>query len=402
MVVLVLLQGLALLLVIARLLPGRRRRAPVAPMPEGVTGTSVSVIVATLNEARRIPPCLAGLAAQGEPLREVIVVDSHSTDGTDRLVRAMAERDARFRLVHDPPLPPGWVGKVWALQHGLGEATGEWVLGVDADTEPAPGMVAAVVHAAESLGYDVVSFAPRFAGMSVAEQWVQPSMLLTLVYRFGAAGRKAPPPDRVMANGQCFLARRRLLLAHDGYAVARLSWADDVTLARTLARAGARVGFLDGSRLYRVRAYESLGHMWREWGRSFDLSDATTRARQWLDVAFIVLAQGLPWPLLLLLAGGVLSSATPVGRGLLVVNGALVAIRVLMLGALRGSYERRTIGFWLSPLADPLAAWRLVLSTVWRPRGWRGRTFALEPASAHAVPISGAAPSSAGQEGAGR
>ena len=39
-------------------------------------------------------------------------------------------------------------------------------------------------------GRDVVSFAPRFAGMTAAEQWLQPSMLLTLVYRFGAAGRR--------------------------------------------------------------------------------------------------------------------------------------------------------------------------------------------------------------------
>lgn len=379
--VLAALQALALLLVIVRLLPGRRRRPPVAPIldsrPEGVRSSSVSVVVATLNEARRIGPCLAGLERQGEPLREVIVVDSHSKDGTAELVRAFAARDPRFRLVNDPPLPAGWVGKVWALQHGLGEATSDWVLGIDADTEPQPGMVAAVVHAAETLRYDVVSFSPQFADMTAAEQWLQPSMLLTLVYRFGAAGMTEPPPDRVMANGQCFLARRDVLLANGGYEVSRQSWADDVTLARSLASRGMRVGFLDGSRLYKVRAYDSMGHMWREWGRSFDLSDATTRLRQWGDVAYIVLAQGLPWLLLLAFALGLLSAQPPAGLALLRINQVLVGIRLLMLLALWGSYERRTIGFWMSPLADPVAAWRLVLSTVRRPTGWRGRTFTL-------------------------
>lgn len=371
------LQLAALVLLAWRLAPGWRRRPAVLPLPEGREGASVSVVVATLNEARRIAPCLAGLHAQGAPLQEVIVVDSHSSDGTDAMVREMAARDPRFRLVHDAPLPSGWVGKVWALQCGLAEATGEWVLGVDADTEPHRGMVAAVVRAAEALRYDVVSFSPQFAGMTASEQWLQPSMLLTLVYRAGAAGVADPSPDRVMANGQCFLARRSVLLAHGGYELARASWADDVTLARALAARGVRVGFLEGSRLYKVRAYESVRQMWREWGRSFDLSDATTLRRQWSDVAFITLVQGLPWLVLAGAAMGRLPVGTLAGLALLRTSQVLVAIRILMLFALWGSYERRTMGYWLSPLSDPVAAWRLLLSTVRRPSAWRGRSFTL-------------------------
>lgn len=367
-------QGGALVLLAARLAPGRTRRPPVQPIPDGVDGTSVSVLVPSYNEAKRIGPCLEGLSRQGKPVREILVIDSRSTDGTDTLVSDASVRDPRIRLLNDPPLPPGWVGKVWALQHGLHEATGDWVLGVDADTAPVPGMVAGVIDAAQRGHYDVVSFAPRFAGMTATEQWLQPSMLLTLVYRFGAAGAKDPPPDRVMANGQCFLARREVLVAHGGYEAARASWADDVSLARHLAASGLKVGFLDGSRLYDVRAYESLGHMWREWGRSFDLSDATTRARQWFDVLFVVLVQGLPLPLLIVLGvAGV--PATTGGRVLLWLNVALVSIRALMTLALVGSYARRTPGFWLSLTSDPVAAVRLILSSLKRPRQWRGRAF---------------------------
>ncbi|MBC7897503.1 MAG: glycosyltransferase [Cytophagaceae bacterium] len=367
------LQGAALLLVLARLAAGRTRRPPVEPRPEGLNDTSVSVIVPTYNEAARVGRCLAGLAVQGAPLEEIIVVDSRSTDGTDAVVREASMRDPRIRLVNDPPLPEGWVGKVWALQHGLSHATGEWVLGVDADTDPQPGMVAAVVAAARDARCDVVSFSPRFAGMTVAEQWVQPSMLVSLVYRTGAAGVRRPDPDKVLANGQCFLARREVLLAHGGYEAARLSWADDVTLARSLARRGIAVDFLDGSKLYDVRAYTSAAHMWREWGRSFDLSDATTRARQWLDVAFVMLVQGLPAPLLLLAATGAINVFSGAGQALLWLNVAVFAIRLLMLGALKASYAEHSVGYWLSPLADPLAALRLVLSTLKRPRQWRGR-----------------------------
>src|SRR5437660_5934475 len=132
MLVLLVAQLAALLTLLARLAPGRTRRPPAEPRPGGAPAGSVSAIVATLNEARRIGPCLSGLSRQGPELREVIVVDSRSSDGTDALVRDAGADDSRIRLVNDPLLPDGWVGKVWALQHGLSLAGGEWVLGVDA------------------------------------------------------------------------------------------------------------------------------------------------------------------------------------------------------------------------------------------------------------------------------
>ena len=256
--------------VLGRLLPGRRRAPPPTPLVDAddprralVGAARVSVVVAALNEAHRIGPCLAGLLAQGPEVSEILVVDSRSTDGTRELVLEAARRDPRIRLLTDDPLPAGWMGKVWALETGLRHARGEWVLGIDADTEPVPGLVAAVVGAARCNRYDAVSFAPRFAGQTAGERWLQPAMLATLVYRVGAAGDGGQDPERVMANGQCFLARREVLKRHGGYAPARQSWCDDVTLARHLARRGHRVGFLDGSRLYRVRSYSSAAQAWR-------------------------------------------------------------------------------------------------------------------------------------------
>ncbi len=371
------LQVVAAAVLLVRLLPGRRRLPPAPPVDDrSADRARVSVVVATLNEAERIGPCLAGLARQGATMREVLIVDSRSTDGTAALVADAGRRDPRFRVVSDDPLPPGWVGKVWALQHGLSEVSGEWVLGIDADTEPLPGMVAGVLAAAEREGYDAVSFGPRFAGQVAAERWLQPALLTTLVYRFGAPGATVAP-DRVMANGQCFLARRDVLLRHGGYSAARASWADDVTLARHLARGGASVGFLDGSRLIIVRAYRSAGEMWREWGRSIDVTDGTTIGRQWLDVAYLVLVQAAPLPVLLIAAGLAArgESPGPVATAAIVVNAVLLGIRLCFQLALAPSYTVTGPPFWLAPLADPLAVLRIVLSTLRRPTRWRGRRY---------------------------
>ncbi len=360
----------------ARLMGGRTRRPPEAPRPKGRQGEGLTMVVATLNEAKRIGPCLRGLEAQGAPVTEILVVDSGSTDGTRELVLAAAQRDSRIRLLTDPPLPQGWIGKAWALQYGTEQAVNAWVLGMDADTEAVPGCAAAVLSAAKREGFDAVSFSPRFDGQTAAERWLQPALLVTLIYRSGAVGDPRVKPERVIANGQCFLLKRDVLLAHGGYAPVRDSFAEDVSLVRHLARAGVPVGFLDGSRLYSVRSYTGIAQMWREWGRSLDLKDATSAGRQSIDTIFVALAQGLPWPLALtLLVLWPSIPASPARTLLSVSTGVLLGIRWMLLFALRGSYARRGVTWWLSPFADPIAAVRLVISSLRRPKQWRSRTY---------------------------
>jgi dolichol-phosphate mannosyltransferase len=377
---LALVQSLLALVLLARLSGGRSRRPPEAPQPEGLDGESLTMVVATLNEAHRVAPCLAGLSAQGTPVREILVVDSGSTDGTRELVQAAAAKDARIRLLTDPPLPRGWIGKAWALQYGTEQASSPWVLGMDADTAATPGCAAAVLAAARREGFDVVSFAPRFDGQTAAERWLQPALLVTLIYRSGAAGDPRVKPERVIANGQCFLAKRETILAHGGYEPVKDSFAEDVSLVRHLAKRGVSVGFLDGSRLYRVRSYTGIAQMWREWGRSLDLKDATSPLRQVWDTLFVIGAQGLSLPLAIALAAAWPSlEPSPWRSALAVTTGILLAIRWLLLVAIAPSYERRGVTWWLSPLADPFAALRLVISTLTRPKSWRTRSYSSSP-----------------------
>ncbi|MEM7595292.1 MAG: glycosyltransferase family 2 protein, partial [Cyanobacteria bacterium P01_A01_bin.83] len=39
------------------------------------------------------------------------------------------------------------------------------------------------------------------------------------------------------------------------------------------------------------------------------------------------------------------------------------------------SYAGSSTFFWLSPLADPLAVWRIFLSSLSQPKQWRGRNY---------------------------
>lgn len=380
-VLLLLVQLPAIAILLARLLQGPKRRPPLQPqaaVPD-LLGT-VSVVVPTLNEAARVQPCLAGLSRQSYELREVIVVDSHSADGTPDLVKAQQQRDPRFRLIQDDPLPPDWVGRPWALHTGFLHSSehSQWILGVDADTRPKPGLIASLVAAAIAADYDLVSLSPQFILQSPGEFWLQPALLMTLIYRFGPSGAGEGSAERVMANGQCFLCRRSLLADLGGYSSAKQSFCDDVTLARYAAAQGAKVGFWDGANLIQVRMYEGLAETWREWGRSLDLKDACSPGQKWGDLAFLLFVQALPW-LAMPLAGLAywLQPSLPV-LGVLLANASLLVMRFALLIAIAPSYAPDQPGrwaFWLSPLADPLAVLRIYLSSVRTPTQWRGRVY---------------------------
>jgi dolichol-phosphate mannosyltransferase len=381
---LLLLQLPATALLMSRLIKGPSRIPPLEPdSPTLDLLGACTAVVPTLNEAERITPCLEGLSHQSYELREVVVVDSYSVDGTGDLVKAAAEKDPRFRLINDDPLPPGWVGRPWALNWGFLASSQkcEWILGIDADTQPHPGLIASLLKTAAAGNYDLISLSPQFILKHPGELWLQPALLMTLVYRFGPTGTGGDVPERVMANGQCFLCKREVLVALGGYEVAKGSFCDDVTLARYAAAQGFKVGFLDGAKVLKVRMYEGAIETWNEWGRSLDLKDAASSGQIWGDLWLLLAVQGLPVPIVLwyLLSGSLPAIALSGQFGLWGLNVFLVAVRSALCLAIAPSYDTTEASgkwlFWLSPLADPLAFLRILISAFNQPTQWRGRQY---------------------------
>ena len=200
----------------------------------------------------------------------MIVVDDRSSDGTAALARSLGAR-----VVEGAELPPGWVGKPWALQQGLEAARGDVVVSLDADTRAGAG--AARARWTRRCGdADWVTCGPRFVCESAGERWLHPSMLAGLVYRFGPSDVPAPP--RIVANGQCTAVVRERLLAVGGYAAAAGHMTDDSAQARALARAAWRVAFRDAGDLLEVEDARVGAEVWREWGRSLSLPGVEPRA----------------------------------------------------------------------------------------------------------------------------
>ena len=344
-------------LAVSRLARAARRRPPVVVEGATVPTTTISVVIPAREEAARIRPLLEAL--RGDPtVAEVLVVDDESRDGTAELAGRLGAM-----VLAGAPLPAGWVGKPWALDQGLRAATGEWVVTMDADVEPARGLPGSLVGRAIRDGLDLVSVAGRFACPTPALRWLHPALLTTLVYRFGPAGAvHAPRPTRVLANGQCTAFCRQALLDAGGYDRVAGHLTDDIALARHLAARGWRTALLDGTSALTVRMHDDAADAWRHWGRSLPMPDATAPGPQLIDLATLLVAQALPLPRLLLGRGDALDVA-------------LLAVRLGTLAGTRRAYERADLPYWLSPLADPAAVVRVVWGAVRPGRTWRGRTY---------------------------
>jgi glycosyltransferase involved in cell wall biosynthesis len=95
---------------------------------------SLSIVTLTYNEASIIQTTLQQLIDVGEvvtdDLEVVVVLSEASSDGTNDLVRAWAERDPRIRTVEQPRAISGY-GQAFRL--GLAAATKEYIFQTDAD-----------------------------------------------------------------------------------------------------------------------------------------------------------------------------------------------------------------------------------------------------------------------------
>lgn len=344
------------------------RDTQIGSVPEGtVEAGTVSVIVPVLNEVDRLSPCLRGLQAQGPEVGEILVVDSGSRDGTCDVVRQYARMDPRIRLIQAGSAPEDWNGKVWGLLYGASalRSNSEWVLTLDADVAPKPLLVVALVGRASDRGLRLLSVATQQHVSGVRQGLLHPSMLASLVYRFGRPNGATSSAAEALANGQCCLIQRDLLRTLGGFDALRGSLCEDVTLARLAARAGERVGFYETDGLVEVSMFSDWRDAWQNWPRSLAMRDAFFGIDGWLGLLEVLLVQALPLLLLLLQARGMLRA----------VNVWLLAMRIGMLCGTARAYPRRQWSFWLSPLADvpvSLALWRSALA----PRHtWRGRTY---------------------------
>jgi chlorobactene glucosyltransferase len=340
----------------------------------------VSVVVPARDEARNIAPCLTSVLASTWPALEVLVVDDHSTDGTGDIARAIAARDPRVRVLDNPPLPPGWMGKQWACATGAGAARGDILCFVDADTTHAPDLLPRAVHVMRARGSGLLSVAGRQEMASFWERVVQPQVFAVIAGRYGGTERVSRSRRAIdkIANGQCLLMTRAAYDHVGGHAAVRGVVVEDLKLAQCTHAAGLPVHLVLGEAQLATRMYTSLRELVGGWRKNVFAGGREAmpfgRFGQLL-FPFLLLFPALLqlWPLAVLLAAaaGLVDDPTRV-------HGALLAVAATLL-FWAGIYRHAGLSpLWA--LLYPLGAGTyLTISVQAIARGqrveWRGREY---------------------------
>jgi glycosyltransferase involved in cell wall biosynthesis len=249
-----------------------------------MTRTSLSVVVVTLNEEERIRECLDSVAWADE----IIVVDAESQDKTAAIAREVTDH-----VVVRP-----WPGFAAQKNFGIGRATGEWVLSLDADETVSPALrdeITAILAGREAAAGYAVPRRNVFWGRWVRHGGLYPDWQVRLFRRGRGRFVERAVHESVTVDGA--VARLRGHLEHRSYRDVAdfLARADRYTslaaeewiaagrpsrpvmdlvarpLGRFLGMYVARAGFLDGWRgflLATLYAYYVLMRSAKIWERA--------------------------------------------------------------------------------------------------------------------------------------
>jgi hopene-associated glycosyltransferase HpnB len=205
----------------------------------------VTVVIPARDEAAVLPLSLPSLLAQdyAQPLT-VIVVDDQSEDGTFAVAQHLGNTAGREVVVlRGGGRPPGWMGKVWAMQQGIAHAAAmsdppHYLLLTDADISYSPEALRKLVVRARAGRLVLTSLMVKLNCASLAERALIPAFIFffQMLYPFAWVGQASK--RTAAAAGGCMLVDRRALERAGGMSAIRDALIDDCALAAVLKAEG--------------------------------------------------------------------------------------------------------------------------------------------------------------------
>ncbi len=252
------------------------RGLPSTPLSsDGLNLPRVSVVMAARDEAASIEPALRSLLAQEGVDLEIVVVDDDSSDDTLAIVKRIAAETAAAQpsaagvpgrptmiVLEQKKLPPGWIGKSYALELGQGRARGDWLLFTDADVLHGPRALWNAVAAMEREQLDHLAVFPRLEAGSLIEALVLPLFVLLYQIRFVDPRASDPTSPHGTGIGAFNMVRADPYRLRGTHARIRQSVVDDAALGLMMRDEGGRGSVMRAGGLVRQRPYRSMGELY--------------------------------------------------------------------------------------------------------------------------------------------
>ncbi len=229
---------------------------------------SISVVVPVRNEEQKIARCLESLAGQDYPNFEIVVIDDRSTDGSAQIIKELAAKHSRIKIIQGRESRPGWLGKCNALHHGTPHAQGAWLVFSDADTCHHPNSLRDAIGAALNYKVDMISFMPVQELYTFGERVIMPTLIGSFLMGDPTNKINDPKSSRAYAYGQYIMVKRTTYDAIGGHESVKDQILDDISIGKITKEKGFSVTACDGRPLYTVRMYTSFSEVWRGWTKN--------------------------------------------------------------------------------------------------------------------------------------
>jgi hopene-associated glycosyltransferase HpnB len=233
----------------------------------------VTVVVPARNEAETIGRVVSGLVKQDYPGPfSVVIVDDHSEDGTSAIARQFAGENRsgeRLKVVSASALPPGWTGKLWALNEGVANSaelsaaaeTPSFHWFTDADVAHGPDTLRRLVVRAEREKLDLASLMVLLQAKTLPERALIPAFLYFFLMLYPPSWIADDELGTAGAAGGCILIRREALERIGGLAAIRGEVIDDCALAKAVKASGGKVWMGLTRKSESLRAYGTFGEI---------------------------------------------------------------------------------------------------------------------------------------------
>ena len=242
---------------------------------ENNTLPTVCVIIPARNEADVIPISLRSLLLQDYPGNfTIFLVDDQSSDGTANIAQGVAyalDKTPQLQIISSPPLPPGWTGKLWAMEQGVQTASQlkpDYFLLTDADIEHHPSNLRRLVAKAETHKLDLVSIMVRLRCQSFWEQLLIPAFVFFFQKLYPFSWVNNPKKAIAAAAGGCILIQQQALNRIGGLQIIRQALIDDCSLAKAVKSTNGKIWLGLSTLTYSLRPYDSLKTIWDMVARS--------------------------------------------------------------------------------------------------------------------------------------
>lgn len=264
-----------------------------APAP--ASWPTVSMLVPARDEAQGLEAALRSKLALDYPALQVVLIDDRSTDETGAIADRLAANDPRLLAVHVRELPEGWLGKVNALQRGLEQSSGEWLLLSDADIHYAPDTLRLAIAHCETRGLDFLCALPTFTAPTPLVNVCLAAFAPLVLAAVQADWIEDPRSKSSLGSGIFALVRRSALERSPGLEWLKLEVGDDVALGMMMKRSGARCAVVGAAQHLSVQMYRDFKGVVRGTAKAACAVSRYRLVPQVLIPSVLVLMTLAPW-----------------------------------------------------------------------------------------------------------